>query len=60
MNILKAFKYYQKINKVQKYLKNNDKPKEVKKALDNIKADVEVLCSLCPDIKDDIKGILDD
>lgn len=58
MNIIKVFKLYSKINKIQKYLKNNDKTKEVKKALDNIKADVEVLCNLCPDIKDDIKELL--
>ena len=58
MNIFEAFKKYQKLNKIKKYLKTNEKAKEVKAALDNIKADIEVLGNLCPDIKDDIKELL--
>lgn len=62
MNIFKIIKLYNKVNSVKKYLESHLITKDLRKALDNLKADFEVLTGLIPEIADtikDIKAILD-
>jgi hypothetical protein len=62
MGIIAIIKLYNKVNKVKKYLEHNLITKDINKALDNLKADFEVLAGLIPDLSDtikDIKAILD-
>ena len=62
MGIIAIIKLYNKVNSVKKYLESHLITKDLHKALDNLKADFEVLGNLIPDLKDcikDIKAILD-
>ena len=57
MNIFKIIKLYNKVNKVKSYLEHNLITQDIRKALDNLKADFEVLTGLIPEIADTIKDI---
>jgi predicted methyltransferase len=57
MNIFKIIKLYNKANKMKSYLEHNLITKDLRKALDNLKADFEVLAGLIPDLADTIKDI---
>lgn len=57
MGIIAIIKLYNKVNKVKKYLEHNLITKDLRKALDNLKADFEVLAGLIPDLSDTIKDV---
>ena len=57
MGIIAIIRLYNKINSVKRYLERHLITKDLRKALDNLKADFEVLGSLIPDLKDCIKDI---
>ena len=62
MGIIAVIRLYNKVNKVKKYLECHLITKDLRKALDNLKSDFEVLAGLIPDLSDavkDIKAILD-
>jgi hypothetical protein len=62
MGIIAIIRLYNKINKVKRYLECHLITKDLRKALDNLKTDFEVLGNLIPDLKScikDIKAILD-
>lgn len=62
MGIIAIIRLYNKVNSVKKYLETHLITKDLRKALDNLKADFEVLAGLIPDLSDtikDIKAILD-
>lgn len=62
MNIIAVFRLYNKINAIKKYLERNKISKDLRKALDNLKVDFDILTGLIPDLSDaikDIKAILD-